>query len=532
MKTVESLRSLMIFLGVTTLIALCIVLGFGSGPGYAWLLDGLIALVAACAAVKTCARLALDTTPASRRAWQVALAILALVCIGAIAQAFAHPTRPATVAGLLEFLTLELYLLAAALAVAAARRRQFQSQHRIADIGDYARHLFVAYRLFKGLRHPSIGLKSFPGGKLGLDLARFVWWFPKLAPRVRDKFGIGIWKQFRDLFVVAVRHGLDTQNYYMFELYRSEVRARASGYLTRYETKNGLFKVLTWQWLKRQRRSKLSDKLETYRICQTHGIATVPILVVARDGKLDYHCGGPAGLDQDLFLKPVKSKGSRGTEAILFSRGKFVTEQGASLDREGVIALIAERSRAEPFLVQPRIVNHPGLADLADLALMRIRVVTILDDKGLPVMTHAVLSNLCKLEVNWPTDIELGAMIHLETGALGMMTGDKADMWLDWSEDHPVTKKRVLGRLVPCWDEVRSISLTAHAACNDRLLIGWDIAVGPKGAVLLEGNSYPDVDFLQRSHQCAIGDSSLGPLLYARLLELEQAAEAGALVSP
>ena len=53
-------------------------------------------------------------------------------------------------------------------------------------------------------------------------------------------------------------------------------------------------------------------------------------------------------------------------------------------------------------------------------------------------------------------------------------------------------------------------------------LVGWDIAVAEDGAVLLEGNSYPDVDFLQRSHQCAIGDSPLGPLLYARLVDLER----------
>jgi hypothetical protein len=90
----------------------------------------------------------------------------------------------------------------------------------------------------------------------------------------------------------------------------------------------------------------------------------------------------------------------------------------------------------------------------------------------------------------------------------------------------------VLGRTVPCWDEVRAIALAGHAACRDRFLIGWDIAVGPEGALLLEGNSYPDVDFLQRSHQCAIGNSTLGLLIYSRLLELERSAAAGTLKRP
>ena len=79
---------------------------------------------------------------------------------------------------------------------------------------------------------------------------------------------------------------------------------------------------------------------------------------------------------------------------------------------------------------------------------------------------------------------------------------------------------------------IQSIALAAHSACRDRLLVGWDIAVGPDGAVMLEGNSYPDVDFLQRSHQCAIGDSPLGPLLYSRLVDLERRASTGTLRGP
>jgi hypothetical protein len=531
MTFVAQHRALLIFLGGATLIALAALLW--CGPGSVWLLDLLAAIVAAGAVFTTGIGLILDAPHATpRRLWQAALTLSVVLCIACIAAAFADSAGRTGTADFLILLALELYLLGAAWRVAAARRRQFVQQHRVEDVGDFARQLFVTYRLFSHLRHPSIGLKKFPGGKPGLDLVRFVWWFPQLAPRLRAKHGIGIWRQFRDLLVLEVRHGLDTQNYYMFELYRSEVRARASGYMTRYETKNGLFKVLTWQLFRRKRQSMLSDKLETYRICQKHGVATVPILVVARNGQLEYLSEGPASLEQDLFLKPVKSKGSRGTEAIRYTGGTFHTEQGATLDRDGLIAYIAQRAGAEPILVQPRVVNHPGIADLADQALMRIRVVTILDGAGQPVITHAVLSNLCKLEINWSTDIELGAAIDLDSGALGMMTGDKADMWLDWSEDHPVTKQRVLGRVVPCWNEVRSISLAANAACNDRLLIGWDIAVGPDGAVLLEGNSYPDVDFLQRSHKCAIGDSPLGPLLYSRLLDLERDAAAGTLKKP
>jgi hypothetical protein len=576
-----SQRPVLIFLGVTTLVAL----GSLAWPGTLPVLDVLTAVVAAAVAFMACSRLALDTpSTAARRVWHVALVLSAVVFVdqlaassgqrldlardglmliatcgliwlglrfdptstdtqrvlwlalavqaaGAVALLFS-PTGWTPAANFLALISLQLYLLGTAMFVASVRRDLFARQHRVSDVGDFARYLFATSGLFKKVRHPRIGNFTLPGHKPAFVLIRLLTWFPSIAPRVRAKFGIGLWQQFRDLCVVALRHGLDAQVYYMFELYRPERRARTSGYLTRYEMKNGLYKVLTWQVSKTKRRIMLGDKLGMARICEENGIPTVPVLMVAEGDRLEYRCERPAGFQRDLFLKPRQSKGSRGTEVIRYSGGQYISETGATLDYDGVIALIARRAKDTPILVQPWITNHPGLADLAEQALMRMRVITCLDEGGNPVITHAVLSNLCKLETSWPTDIELGAAVDLETGALGMVTGDKAAMWLDWSEDHPITHAQVLGRIVPCWNEIRSIAIKAHAACRDRLLVGWDIAVGPDGAVLLEGNSYPDVDFLQRSHQCAIGDSPLGPLLYARLADLERRVATGTLRGP
>jgi hypothetical protein len=577
LRFVESQRPILIFLGVTTLIAV----GALVWPGTGWVLDLLTAIVAAAAAFMAATRLALGTpTAAARRAWQAALLLFALVCIGQLAAAFGlatdvsiavlllvaaavllwllarHESMPSAARGLFwaalavqaagaaapllgwpvaaDFLTLiamELYLLGAALFAASVRRELFAAQHRAADVGDFARYLFATSRLFKKVRHPRVGNFTVPGHKTVFVLVRLLRWFPTIGPRVRARFGVGLRRQFLDLCVMALRHGLDAQVYYMFELYRPERRARTSGYLTRYEMKNGLYKVLTWQVSKTKRRIMLGDKLGMNRICEENGIATVPILIVAEDGKLEHHCSA-AGLERDLLIKPRQSKGSRGIEVIRYERGKYLCENGATLDRDGLIGQIARLSTAAPVLVQPLVKNHPGLADLADVALMRMRVITCLDQAGNPVLTHAVLSNLCKLETRWPTDIEFGAAVDLDTGALGMVTGDKGYAWLDWSEDHPITRARVRGRIVPCWDQIREIALAAHAACRDRALVGWDIAVGEEGAVLLEGNSYPDVDFLQRAHQCAIGDSPLGPLLYARLADLERRVATGTLRGP
>ena len=191
-------------------------------------------------------------------------------------------------ADFLSLIAMQLYLLGVASFVASVRHELFVVQHRPSDVGDFARYLYATSRLFKKIRHPRIGNFTVPGHKPVFVLVRFLTWFPTIGPRVRAKVGVGLWRQFRDLCVVALRHGLDAQVYYMFELYRSERRARTSGYLTRYEMKNGLYKVLTWQVSKTTRRIMLGDKLGMNRICEENGIATVPILIVAEDGKLEY----------------------------------------------------------------------------------------------------------------------------------------------------------------------------------------------------------------------------------------------------
>ncbi|HEV8388681.1 MAG TPA: hypothetical protein VGQ35_02505, partial [Dongiaceae bacterium] len=299
MKFVDSQRAVLIFLGITTLIALGVVLG--SGREGVRVLDVLTGIVAAVAAFVACARLTLGTpNAAARRGWQVALALLGLICLNQFADlfsarattdlavndatnlllvaaalallllaarfdpmppvarvilwlalavqlagvvaAFAGPAEWIVAADFLALISIQLYLLGTVWFVASVCRDLFVIQHRASDVGDFARYLYATSGLFKKVRHPRIGNYTLPGHKLAFVLVRLLSWFPTIAPRVRDKFGVGLWHQFRDLCVVAIRHGLDAQVYYMFELYRSERRARTSGYLTRYEMKNGLYK--------------------------------------------------------------------------------------------------------------------------------------------------------------------------------------------------------------------------------------------------------------------------------------------------
>ena len=71
------------------------------------------------------------------------------------------------------------------------------------------------------------------------------------------------------------------------------------------------------------------------------------------------------------------------------------------------------------------------------------------------------------------------------------------------------------------WDEVRELVRKAHLAFRDRVVIGWDIAIMADRPRLVEGNSGPDIDLVQRPLRTAFADGRLGELLAFHLKQCE-----------
>jgi hypothetical protein len=66
---------------------------------------------------------------------------------------------------------------------------------------------------------------------------------------------------------------------------------------------------------------------------------------------------------------------------------------------------------------------------------------------------------------------------------------------------------------VPQWAEACDLARRAHRAFDDRVVIGWDIGLTADGPVVVEGNSRPDVDILQRMARGGLAEGRLGQLL-------------------
>ncbi|WP_310469009.1 sugar-transfer associated ATP-grasp domain-containing protein [Sphingomonas sp.] len=325
-----------------------------------------------------------------------------------------------------------------------------------------------------------------------------------------QRLGRSIAGQALDQCRVYARHGILPRWYYCFSLYEPGGVARARNYLTRAETKPAIF-----TFLNRGAKSRLGDKVEFARHCASHGVAHVPIVAAARDGQVD--CDASALPPCDLFVKPIRGRGGKGAERwawIADERG-YRGPDGAVITAAAFLARLTADSAEAPRMAQPRAVNHPDMADLSNGALTTLRFLSCLDEQRRPVPIGAAL----RMAVGANQTVDnyhaggIAAAIDLDTGTLGRASNQGHDVRLGWLTHHPDTKGRIEGRALPLWPQVMALVEQAHRAFDDHIVVGWDIAILADGPVLVEGNTLPDVDIMQRPLGRGLGDTRFVEML-------------------
>jgi hypothetical protein len=344
-----------------------------------------------------------------------------------------------------------------------------------------------------------------------------LWFTRRNGPIVARRFGRRVLAQLADQARLAVTSGLLPPWYYIFELYRPGAMDKAYSYLTRGQTKYGVYRVLAEA---RGSSSPLGDKDAFARFCADRQVDALPVLLAVYDGEVS----GAAGLPEtDLFVKPVRGRGGRGAERWDYAGARHYRHvDGGKLSGVELIDRLRDMSRRQPYLVQERARNHPAMRDLSNGALNTIRIITCLDERERPEIIAAVL----RMAVGGNATVDnvhaggLAASVDLLEGRLSPATDMGVDSHLGWIDRHPDTGAQIAGRVLPMWDEVRHLVRGAHAAFGDWAVIGWDVAIMADRPRLVEGNSGPDIDLVQRPLRTPFGDARFGTLI---ALQLEKA---------
>jgi hypothetical protein len=341
-------------------------------------------------------------------------------------------------------------------------------------------------------------------------------WFTWLnGAAVREQAGKGIARQMYEQIRLAAGHGILPPWYYLFELFDDARRAKAGHYLKREETKGGLYRLLKSPGPKRL----LNNKVRFAKRCRECGVAT-PHQLAARRGKVSGpDREAPVLPRSDLFVKPRKGQGGRGAESWSWDGTGWSREGSHSLSEAELLEHFEAISRVESYVIQPYLVNYADLVDLSCGVLSTVRMVTIRDGRGGYAATHAVL----RMPKDSSAKVDnfhaggIAAKVDIATGELGLATDMGVRPDTRWYERHPLSGALIQGRKLPFWDETVDLARRAHAAFSAWAVIGWDIAIVDSGPTMIEGNSGPDLDIIQRTHREPLGESRFGELLAVQI---------------
>lgn len=315
-------------------------------------------------------------------------------------------------------------------------------------------------------------------------------WIPRRAARVQRRFGYDAGWRRRAIAIARVRFA-DPND---IALFRIEHPDQLDQYLRRFEDAaiNKRINPLGWT-----AGCALADKRLFAERCAATGLPHAETIATAAGGRVRI-LADPA--DRPMIAKPVHGEGGDGVRML-----------GPIADAQALMARL--RGIQHPTLVQPLIVVHPELADIALGALPTVRIVTILDEAGRPEVVSATFR--CASDPRARVDnMKAGGLIvpvDLGDGRLGTACfgygGHDHDI-------HPATGAPIAGRTLPGWGMAIGLVNEAHAdAFADYVLIGWDVALTADGPMLIEGNGKPGVLMPQRAARRGLGESRYGVLL-------------------
>lgn len=197
-----------------------------------------------------------------------------------------------------------------------------------------------------------------------------------------------------------------------------------------------------------------------------------------------------------LFVKPVRGAMGAGVFRVVVGGGS-VRMADAALTPDRFYRRLREFGR--DLIGTVGVVQHPdaaawyaGTANTVRVLAIRTPVAAepqvVLAALRVGVRATEPLDNFSRGGLSFPVDLDSGVIgegvRRLPRGAAPVAR-------------HPDTGAPIAGTVVPFWPEIVAVALRAMSRLPYLLYVGWDIAVGADGPIIIEGNSYAGVDVFQ-----------------------------------
>lgn len=188
-----------------------------------------------------------------------------------------------------------------------------------------------------------------------------------------------------------------------------------------------------------------------------------------------------------VVCKPVA--GSHGDHVMVFDRfdvttGVATRASGRQVTLDEVYQTLAQQDF--PWLLQAKVRQHPALRELHAASANTARIITLLQLDGRVQVLGAVLRiGVGSAEIDNTTGGGIAAPIDIGTGTCGPAISESTIRLLP---RHPDTNRPIEGFVVPFWDRMKQVAIAAHQRLPFAQSLGWDVAFGDDGPVILEVN--------------------------------------------
>lgn len=304
--------------------------------------------------------------------------------------------------------------------------------------------------------------------------------------------GVSRGRQLAQLWWIWVRHGMQPEVYYQYQLFRRGAWRTAHLYFQKAEASH-VYRMLSAR-THPELAELLLDKVAFEEWLVERGFPTVTTILEFEGGRVvRSRLDGGHLPRRDLFSKPRDSYGGRGAQRWRYCGSGWAGGADGRQRSEGeLMQELAAQSQGDAVLVQEQLRNDPALAPLAPSALSTVRMLTLRDENGVVSLVLAA----AKIPAGSAATDHLrsggvAAPVELATGRLGRAVREDDTCVVAVCERHPDTGAVIEGFQLPHWRRAVELVLRAHEELGPIAIIGWDVALLEDGPVIVEGNDDP-----------------------------------------
>lgn len=316
----------------------------------------------------------------------------------------------------------------------------------------------------------------------------------------RASFDIPIVRQWFEQVLFGLLYGRPPHMYYDYGLFEKDRSLHVRDYISAQEFR-GFVEAAADPTLY----TLFGDKFLFENLCVQAGIPCVRSLLVINKGETKKTTGEEGGTlpPEDLFVKPTD--GDSGKDCMLYrwDGSGYKCLDGSFVSASGLFERLLSLSSSKKLLVQPKICNHYYFERFGITSLCTIRLISAIGKSndiellwsGLKIpRANMDIDNLGAGGIGCPVDLSSGHLL-----GVGYVKGSSVPFYA-----HPDAKFPFQGMKIPLWKDVLDLVINAHRRFTGLAFVGWDIAITQEGSLLVEGNEFPGLWFMQQAY---------GPLL-------------------